>query len=84
MLDSIEFNICDMQGMLFELSAKRGYDSKDFIEKFMKSDTAADLDKLFNHMQWAGEAYILSRVAEEDKPNKSNNLIDNEILYWIG
>lgn len=84
MLDSIELNICDMQGMLFELSAKEGYDSKDFIDKFMKSETAVDLDKKFNHMQWAGQGYIISRVAEEDKPIKSDNVYDNERLYWAG
>ena len=55
MLNDIELTICEMQGQLFELSAKEGYGSLEFIKKFMKSKTAYDIDKPFNHMQWAGE-----------------------------
>ena len=65
MFGSIELTLCDMQGKLFEMSAKEGYASESFIKAFMTSDTAADLDKPFNHMQWAGEGYIISRLQEE-------------------
>ena len=84
MLDSIELAICDMQGKLFELSAKRGYNSKEFIKVFMNSKTAQDIDKPFNHMQWAGERYIISRVQDENSPPKGKEFYHNEALYWIG
>lgn len=84
MFGSIELTLCDMQGKLFEMSAEEGYGSESFIKSFMISDTAADLDKPFNHMQWAGEGYILSRLQEEDAPSKNGVIYDSETLYWIG
>ena len=84
MLNSIELNLCDMQGKLFELSAKEGYGSLEFIKAFMLSKTAFDLDKPFNHMQWAGEGYIIDRVSEEDSPNKGGLIYDDDTLYWTG
>ena len=73
-----------MQGKLFELSAKEGYGSLEFIKAFMLSKTAFDLDRPFNHMQWAGEGYIIDRVAEEELLHKSGVIYDDETLYWIG
>lgn len=84
MFGSIELTLCDMQGKLFEMSAEEGYASESFIKSFMTSDTAADLDKPFNHMQWAGEGYILSRLQEENAPSKNGARYDSETLYWTG
>lgn len=84
MFGSIELTLCDMQGKLFEISAKEGYASESFIKAFMTSDTAADLDKPFNHMQWAGEGYIISRLQEENAPSKNGTIYDDETLYWTG
>ena len=36
-LNNQQFGLCDIQGRLFELALKNGYDCKDFIEKFMNS-----------------------------------------------
>lgn len=44
-----------MQGLLFELSGLKGYDSQIFIETFMKSQIAKGLDRDFDFMQWAGK-----------------------------
>ena len=84
MLGSIELNLCDMQGKLFEMSASEGYASESFIKAFMTSDTSADIDKPFNHMQWAGEGYIISRLQDENAPSKDGVIYDNETLYWAG
>jgi hypothetical protein len=73
-----------MQGKLFELSSNNGYDSLEFIKSFMLSETAYDLDKPFNHMQWAGEGYIIDRLSEEDSLKKGGLIYDNETLYWTG
>ena len=86
MLDVFEMTLCDMQGKLFELSASEGYSSEAFIKTFMQSKTAADLDMVFNHMQWAGQGYIIDRLKEENVSTlvKDDTLYDNETLYWSG
>ena len=86
MLNSIELNLCDMQGKLFELSAKEGFRSLEFIKAFMLSKTAFDLDKPFNHMQWAGKEYIMDRIERElkEKLIKGGEVYDTETLYWTG
>ena len=86
MLDVFEMTLCDMQGKLFEMSASEGYSSEAFIKTFMQSKTAADLDMVFNHMQWAGQGYIIDRLTEENVSTlvKDATLYDNETLYWSG
>ena len=86
MLDVFEMTLCDMQGKLFEMSASEGYSSEAFIKTFMQSKTAADLDMVFNHMQWAGQGYIIDRLKEENVSTlvKDATLYDNETLYWSG
>ncbi len=86
MLDVFEMTLCDMQGKLFEMSASEGYSSEVFIKTFMQSQTAADLDMVFNHMQWAGQGYIIDRLKEENASTlvMDDKLFDNETLYWSG
>ena len=85
MLASLEIYLCQMQAHLFELSAEKGYDSEAFVKAFMNSSIAADLDKEFNHAQWAGEEYLLSRLAEEKSDEiKQGAVLDTETLFWTG
>ena len=86
MRDPWEMTQCDTQGQLFELSAKRGYASEPFIKAFMTSKTAADLDKDFHHLQWAGKEYIMASFEDEYGNNLSKHgpIFDSENLYWIG
>ncbi len=78
--------LCDTQGQLFELAAERGYASETFIKAYMTSAVAADMDKEFHHIQWAGKAYILSRMEDElaDQLIKDGEIYDKEALYWMG
>ena len=78
--------LCDTQGQLFELAAERGYASETFIKAYMTSAVAADMDKEFHHIQWAGKAYILSRMEDElsDQLVKGGEIYDKEALYWMG
>lgn len=78
--------LCDTQGQLFELAAERGYASETFIKAYMTSSVAADMDKEFHHIQWAGKAYILSRMEDElaDQLVKGGVVYDREVLYWMG
>lgn len=84
--DPWEMAQCDTQGQLFELSAKRGYCSETFIKVFMTSSIAAELDKDFHHMQWAGKEYIMASLEDEygDKLTKDGPIYDLETLYWAG
>ncbi len=78
--------LCDTQGQLFELAAERGYASEAFVKAYMTSAVAADMDKEFHHIQWAGKAYILSRMEDElsDQLVKDGVIYDREVLYWMG
>ena len=83
---SIELQLCDIQGRLFKLSARRGISSAEFIKVFMKSATAKALDSTYNRMQWAGEEYLLEEVIDEagDRFEKPGEVYTEELIYWIG
>lgn len=85
-MTSIELQLCDIQGRLFKLSARRGISSAEFIKVFMKSDTAKALDSTYNRMQWAGEEYLLEEVIDEagDRSEKTGEIYSEELIYWIG
>ena len=85
-MTSIELQLCDIQGRLFKLSARRGINSAEFIKIFMKSATAKALDSTYNRMQWAGEEYLLEEVIDEagDRFEKPGEVYTEELIYWIG
>lgn len=56
-LDTQKRQLCDIQGRLFELAFKGGYDCPAFIEAFMNSRAAAVLDDTYDRLQWAGYVY---------------------------
>lgn len=85
MNESLKLVLCQMQAQLFVQSRELGYDSEAFIKAFMASNIAASLDMPFNHMQWAGTYYLMSRMEEEHADElKQGECYDNETLYWIG
>lgn len=85
-MDYLERKLCDIQGRLFQLSVEKGYDSKEFVKAFMNSKTAEYFDSFYNRLQWAGEEYILEETIDEckDKIENNGNVIDKEVIYWIG
>jgi hypothetical protein len=85
-MDSIQLKLCDIQGRLFELSARQGYNSEKFVSGFMTSDIAKSLDSPYNRMQWAGEEYLLEELLAqaEDEIPKDNKVLSQEMLYWMG
>lgn len=77
--------LCDIQGRLFELARKEGYDCPAFIESFMNSQAAASLDDVYDRLQWAGEEYILEELDEEVHGlKKAGTAYTAEAMYWIG
>lgn len=85
-MTSIDLQLCDIQGRLFKLSARRGISSTEFVKVFMKSATAKALDSTYNRMQWAGEEYLLEEVIDEagDRFKKPGVVYTEELIYWIG
>ena len=85
-MTSIELQLCDIQGRLFKLSARKGISSAEFIKVFMKSTTAKALDSTYNRMQWAGEEYLLEEVIDEvrDRIEKPGEVYSDELIYWMG
>lgn len=85
-MTSIELQLCDIQGRLFKISARRGISRAEFIKVFMKSATAKALDSFYNRMQWAGEEYLLEEVIDEagDRFEKLGEVYTEELIYWIG
>lgn len=81
----VESHQCEVQGKLFELAVKKGYEGGAFIEAFMKSDVAKRLDSDFDHLQWAGEEYNLEQLNDEvGGLKKGYNGYHEEIMYWAG
>lgn len=77
--------LCDIQGRLFGLALKNGYDCPAFIEAFMNSRTAAALDDVYDRLQWAGEEYILEELDEEVHGlKKAGAAYAAEVMYWAG
>lgn len=75
--------LCEVQGRLFENSVKAGYDSVEFIEKFMNSETARHLDMDYDRLQWMGEQYLLSELDDEVHLKKGKTL-NPEMMFWTG
>lgn len=77
--------LCDIQGRLFELALKNGYDCLSFMESFMNSKAAAALDDVYDRLQWAGEEYILEELNEEVHGlKKAGTIYTAEVMYWTG
>lgn len=77
--------LCDIQGRLFELALKGGYDCPAFIRTFMYSRAALALDDTYDRLQWAGEEYILEELEEEAGGlKKAGETYTLEIMYWTG
>ena len=77
--------LCDIQGRLFELALKNGYDCPAFIQAFMNSRTAAALDDIYDRLQWAGEEYILDELNDEvGGLKRACTCYPPEVMYWTG
>ena len=77
--------LCDIQGRLFELALKGGYDCPAFIRTFMNSQAAAALDDTYDRLQWAGEEYILEELNEEAGGlERAGIRYSSDVMYWAG
>ena len=80
----IELDLCTVQGRLFELAHRSGYEIEGFVNAFMASSVARGLDSDYNRLQWSGEEYILHRIEEQCVLTKAGSEVDPSALFWIG
>lgn len=83
-LSQFERQLCGVQGKMFELSAKKGFSSREFIDFYMQSKTAEFFDLPFDRTQWLGEENLLLDVIEENPNFPTGEIYDLESLFWIG
>lgn len=83
-MNPMQLKLCDIQGRLFEMSSDMKLSSKSFIESFMKSEVARNLDSVYNRMQWAGEEYLMEELLDNCDIKKSDELFPKEVMYWTG
>ena len=84
-MDALQVKMCDIQGRIFELSIENKMPSEEFVKSFMTSETARKIDSRFNHMQWAGEEYILEDlVSNRNKAFRQGEVYSKDVLYWMG
>ena len=85
MLDSLQLQLSDIQGRLFELSLTKRFASENFINLFMKSKTAADYGLKYNRLQWAGEEYLLEELIDEFKEKMTAGIMySKDEMFWMG
>lgn len=82
-LTTFNIGICEMSADLFVQSVKRGYDSKEFIEKLMKSETATHLYNKTDTQMWLGSSYIMETLEQEIQFNEGN-AYPEDLMSWIG
>lgn len=73
-------------GEMFERTVAEEYDSKVFVEAYMKSSTAEHFDRPWDMVQGLGSAYLLETFEDEagDALTKSGDVCDPDFLYWLG
>jgi len=82
-LNTLTLGFCETQGRLFERAVREGLDSAKFIEAYMNSVTCERFNSSFDHLQWAGDAYILAELLDET-PVPKGKTYRAESMYWIG
>lgn len=84
-MDATTFNIgiCEMSAELFVRSIEKGYDSKDFIEKLMNSETAEHLYNKMDTQMWLGVNYIMETL-ENEVGIKKGKTYPEDLMSWIG
>lgn len=63
-MNIIAHKLCSIQGRLFELSARHGFESNEFAKAYMNSDVAARFNSAYDRSQWMGEEYLLGELSQ--------------------
>lgn len=82
-MNIISHKLCSIQGRLFELSAKQGYESNQFVKAYMNSDIAARFNSAYDRSQWMGEEYLLDELSSTLSLEKGKTY-SNDVMFWMG
>ena len=83
LLNLVDTSSCKMSGELFVLACKKKYDSKQFIEKLMNSETGDLLYCADSCQMWLGDTYVMSEL-EQEITFEQGKVINEELMYWVG
>lgn len=86
--------VAKIQADVFEMSTKFGLDSRDFVERFMGSKVAQDLDAPYHKIRWAGKMYVMAAfleeigrdisIMEEKEKAPEGEIWNPDAMFWIG
>lgn len=82
-LNTANIGYCEMSADLFVQSVRKGYNSKDFIEKLMNSQTANYLYHKDYTEMWRGSSYIIETL-EAEQPILKGLTYPEDVMAWIG
>ena len=83
-LSRFERQLCNLQGKLFELSARKKFSSQEFVDFYMQSKAAKFFDLPFDRTQWLGEESLLIDVLEEKPDLPQGEIYGTEAMFWMG
>lgn len=82
-MNIIAHKLCSIQGRLFELSARRGFESNEFAKAYMNSDVAAKFNSAYDRSQWMGEEYLLDELTQTYQLTEGNTY-STDVMFWMG
>ena len=81
----VDFDIADNQGNLFAYAARHGYDMRNFITNFMRSDvTAQSLDAEYSYLQLQPPHILMDYLPDVAASKKTGECSDAAQAWWIG
>lgn len=72
-----------IQGEIFEESVAPGFNSLEFIDLFMNSETAWHLDLPRHKTSWCGKGYIIDEFFSTNTPSLGKTW-NSHLMFWIG
>lgn len=76
---------CETLSGLFLLSREKGYGSENFVNSFMQSVCAADMDNLHDVNNWMGHNYAMDVLEDElgEKLKDDGEIWPSKVLEWM-
>lgn len=82
-MNIIAHKLCSLQGRLFELSARKGFASNEFVKAYMNSEIAAKFNSAYDRSQWMGEEYLLDELIQTCHL-KQGEVYSYDVMFWMG
>ncbi len=82
-MNLISHKLCSIQGRLFELSVKYGFESNNFVKVYMNSDVADKFNSAYDRSQWMGEEYLLDELVNTHRLIKGKTY-SLDVMFWMG